>query len=225
MLAKRSQELEILDGPTDSYTQAEYSACMKKLFQVNCWFGFFRDLKKILAKQPQNVSVLDVGCGSGLCLIHLKKAFPQMRMIGIDISHQAITLANELAKERGIEDIIFQTHTIDTFIAENADVIISTLVCHHIDDQGLVSFFKKIYQHADRLIVIHDLHRHSLSYFLYKLLSPMLFRNKLITHDGLISIKRGFKKQELQALLAQANITQYTLTWKFPFRWQLLITK
>ena len=72
-------------------------------------------------------------------------------------------------------------------------------------------------------MIIHDLHRHYVAYWFYKLFSPILFRNRLITHDGLISIKRGFTRKEWHSALNKAGLTNYTLKWCFPFRWQLIL--
>ena len=45
------------------------------------------------------------------------------------------------------------------------------------------------------------------------------------THDGLISIRRGFTYVEWQLLLQRAGIQNYRLKWCFPFRLQLMLLK
>lgn len=231
MFTKRSQKKELLDMGSDYYTQDEYVECLKKLFLVNKLLGFFHSTKKILKKFSEKSSLLDIGCGGGLFLLHLSKKFPQMRMLGIDISAEAIKDAEQSLK------LWHKTHlgTYVSFklqeqpqlnISENSyDIILTTLVCHHLSDDDLIIFLQQMYIAASKTVIINDLHRHWLAYYLYGLISPILFRNRLITHDGLISIQRGFTRIEWKVLLKRAGIHKYTLKWCFPFRWELLLWK
>jgi len=228
---KRSKEKELLDLGPGFYTEEEYSQCLKLLFKVNKILGFFRHTVKILQKFPKNTSVVDVGCGGGLFLLHLSKHYPDMQLMGIDISEEAICLAqNELQQWQQHKANInvefqLQQQTEFTMLPDSVDIVLMTLVCHHIDDNELVSFLEKAHNAARKAIIINDLHRHTLAYWFYKILSPVLFRNRLITHDGLISIQRSFTRSELHFLIKQANITNYRIKWHFPFRWNILILK
>ena len=49
------------------------------------------------------ISVLDIGTGSGCIAIALKKAHPEWQVTGIDISEEAIEVARENAKRNGVE--------------------------------------------------------------------------------------------------------------------------
>jgi hypothetical protein len=44
-----------------------------------------------------------------------------------------------------------------------------------------------------------------------------------VKHDAPLSVLRGFKKYEWKAMLAQAEIKQYSLKNKWAFRHQLII--
>jgi 2-polyprenyl-3-methyl-5-hydroxy-6-metoxy-1,4-benzoquinol methylase len=227
MLAQRSLEKEILDGGPENYTQTEYQECMKKLFLVNQLFGFFSATKRLLKKYSSSSSLLDVGCGSGLFLINLKKYFPKMNMTGIDISADAIQLSKSEQAKQANQTIHFQLREEKNlrFNDQSFDIVLATLVCHHLQDDELVIFLQEAIQLANKAVILNDLHRHPIAHALYKMTSPILFRNKLITHDGLISIRRGFTLAELKKLLQKAAITNYKITWGFPFRWQIVIQK
>lgn len=231
MLQHRSQEKELLDLGADHYTSKEYEHCMRMLFRVNQLFGYFYSTVKILKSLPKKITLLDIGCGGGLFLLHLSQYFPSMQFKGIDISTEAINLANKdlltWKKSREIHNVSFQLQDQSNLaLVENSvDVVLTTLVCHHLSDDELIDFLKNTLNGSRIMVIIHDLHRHIMAQWLFACLSPLLFRNRLITHDGLISIRRGFIRSEWQTLLKKAGIHHYKLTWCFPFRWRLILCK
>jgi len=61
-------------------------------------------VKKLLASaQKKRLSVLDVGTGSGCIAIVLKEKLPECRLTAIDVSHEAIAVAQENAKKFGCD--------------------------------------------------------------------------------------------------------------------------
>ena len=231
MLQQRSQEKELLDLGPDHYTTEEYEDCMRMLFRVNKLFGYFYSTVQILKYLPKKSTLLDLGCGGGLFLLHLSRSFPAMQFKGVDISSEAIILANkelQIWKKKYLtNNVSFDLQVKSDFeLAENSvDVILTTLVCHHLSDDELIDFLKNSLKGSRRMVIIHDLHRHIIAQWLFGFLSPLLFRNRLITHDGLISIRRGFVRSEWQVLLKKAGIHNYELKWCFPFRWRLILQK
>lgn len=231
MLKKRSQEKELIDLGPEYYTHDEYVQCLKKLFFINKFLGFFRSTVNILKKFPQHATLLDVGCGGGLFILNLSQSFPNMKMHGIDISQKAIEDAQQSLhtwkKSNPSLNVYFQLQQQNQLdITKNSfDIILVTLVCHHIEDDDLVIFLRQLHFVAKQAVIINDLHRHQLSYIFYKLLCPLFFKNRLIIHDGLISIRRGFIRSEWKLLLQKAGINTYELKWRFPFRWQLILRK
>ncbi len=231
MLAVRSKERELIDLGPEFYTPEEYQDCLKKLFKVSQYLGFLKSSVQALTRFPADASVIDVGCGGGLFLLTLSQYFPKMRLLGIDVSTAAITSA-ELAKDEWKKkhpsiQVEFQLQPAMTLnLAKNSvDIVLTTLVCHHMDDEDLIGFLQNAHQAARCAVIINDLHRHPIAYGFYKLFSPLLFRNRLITHDGLISIKRSFTRADLKRILSLANIAFYKITWCFPFRWQVILWK
>jgi 2-polyprenyl-3-methyl-5-hydroxy-6-metoxy-1,4-benzoquinol methylase len=229
MLKQRSLEREILDLGPNYYTVDEYRDCMEKLFRIDQFFGFFDDTVSLLKKMPESASLIDFGCGGGLFLLHLHAVFPNMRLLGVDIVPEAIQLANALKKKwlnhaEDSHNINFQLEKAPIrFSKKSVDVILATLVCHHLNNAELVFFLQQAQSTARKMIILNDLHRHLWSCWGYALLCPLLFRNRIAIHDGLISIKRGFIRSEWQSLLQQAGIKNYQINWRFPFRWQIII--
>jgi 2-polyprenyl-3-methyl-5-hydroxy-6-metoxy-1,4-benzoquinol methylase len=231
MFTKRSIEQELMDLGPDYFTPDEYKKCLQDLYKVNKYLGIFASTVKILKRIASNASLIDIGCGGGSFLLHLSTQFPQMQMLGVDIAAEAIgeakTALASWKHSAQVQNVSFNLQDKgDLELPQNSyDVVLTTLVCHHLKDAELVEFLRSAYQSARQLVLIHDLQRSYLAQCLYALISPLMFRNKMLTHDGLISIRRGFKRNELQLLLQKARITNYQLKWAFPFRWELLIWK
>jgi 2-polyprenyl-3-methyl-5-hydroxy-6-metoxy-1,4-benzoquinol methylase len=222
----RSKEKEWMDLGASFYTAQEYADCLRILFRVNRMLGFFKSTIKILKQFPNDSSLIDVGCGGGLFLLNLSKYFPQMKLTGIDVSEAAIEIAKRQAKNNQDNPAFqLQPQMEPNLSKDSVDIVLVTLVCHHMDDEDLPGFLQNAWQAARKAVIINDLHRHVLAYSVYKMISPLLFRNRLITHDGLISIQRSFKRDELKNILKRANITHYEIKWGFPFRWRVILWK
>lgn len=221
---QRSYEKELIDLGEPFYTPDEYNDCLEKLGAVGRLLGGDRATLKGFSKlKPE--SILDVGCGGGFTAELLSKKYKQSKVSGIDMSEKAIefchkrhsdshphntNLSFEYKKNKGIDAD-----------KNSVDVVTSTLVCHHMNDDELVEFLQQARHVAKKEVIINDLHRHPVAYFFYFLMAPVLFRNRLIIQDGLLSIKRGFIRSEWENYLADAGISQqdYKISWYFPFRY------
>ncbi|KTC90325.1 methyltransferase domain-containing protein [Fluoribacter dumoffii] len=227
----RSKEKEIIDLGPNFYTPHEYVQSLKKLFKINQWMGIFKNTVNLLKLYPPTSIVMDVGCGGGLFLLNLSKYYSKMHMIGVDISAEAVALAeNELQEWRQQNketSIVFKVqHQPELEMAANSvDIILLNLVCHHLDDEELIALLIKSHEISRKAIIINDLHRNSIAYLFYKIISPLLFNNRLITHDGLLSIQKSFTRKELKYFLEKACIKNYQIKWHFPFWWSILIRK
>jgi 2-polyprenyl-3-methyl-5-hydroxy-6-metoxy-1,4-benzoquinol methylase len=186
-------------------------------------FSAFDQLKTL----PQ--SILDVGCGGGLFTKSLAQKYPAAKVTGIEISKEAIQFAQKHAVSPSLTNLnfILQDTPQMNFAPNSVDVITTTLVCHHLTDEELILFLKDAYRIAAKAIIINDLHRHPLASLSYRCVTPFLFRNRMIMHDGLISIQRGFKRHEWVKLITAARIPleHCSISWHWAFRWIVRITK
>jgi 2-polyprenyl-3-methyl-5-hydroxy-6-metoxy-1,4-benzoquinol methylase len=138
------------------------------------------------------------------------------KLIGIDANPTAIEYANELSLE--YEELTFETQDIfsDDFKKREFDVVLATLFFHHFKEPALVSFLKNTLQQTKIGIVVNDLHRHKLAYYLFMLLS-IFISNKMIIEDGLTSVLRGFKRKDLVEMSEKINLKP-EISWKWAFR-------
>jgi ubiquinone/menaquinone biosynthesis C-methylase UbiE len=61
-------------------------------------------------KLADGIDVVDVGCGTGLAMMHLAERFPNSRFTGIDFSVEAISNARGIAEKRGLRNVKFEVH-------------------------------------------------------------------------------------------------------------------
>lgn len=228
MYDKRSHELEWMDLGKEYYTPSQYRDCLYQLDRIGRFLGgdaaTFWALKQ-LSHPPQ--SILDVGCGGGLFTLRLAKHYPQAQVMGVDISEEAITFAKERLNEEQppLKNVEFHIHSPKLDERKCFDVVMATLVCHHLSDQKLVSFIQQACKMAKQTVIFNDLHRHPLAALGFAAMVPFLFPNRMIWHDGLLSIRRSLTRHDWINVLKAAKIDEscYTLTWHWAFRWIVMI--
>ncbi len=219
MWNKRSTEPEIIDLGPEHYTIEEYNDCLVKLGQIGRWLGgdmaTISTFKK-MERPPK--SILDVGCGGGIFATKLAQLYPEAKIVGIDLNPLAIKFANDrlsLMKDRP-KNVSFEVSKQAELNEpeKSYDVVLSTLVCHHLNDNAIVDFFSRACKVAKDRVIINDLQRSRVAYSLFAMSSPLLFRNRLIQHDGLLSIQKAFTRSELEAYLFKIGKTpsQYKIS-------------
>lgn len=62
----------------------------------------------MVKKLNDGISVCDVGCAEGIALILMAEAFPKSRFLGIDISGTVLEKGKSMAKEKNLQNILFQ---------------------------------------------------------------------------------------------------------------------
>lgn len=215
---KRLDAVEIMDLGPNYYSQEEYWECLDQLDQIGRYLGGDRaTLKGFKHFNPQ--TIVDVGCGGGKFTERLSLRFPYSKVTGIDLSSDAISYT------KPTENLSFEVGTLDG--KKSYDIVTSTLVCHHMTDQQLIQFLKDAYSVAKQGIILNDLHRHPLAWLSFFAVSRCFFRNRLVMHDGLISIRRSFVRKDWFEYLQKAGIPREmcSLKWCFPFRWIVVVKK
>ena len=175
----------------------------------------------------KEVTIVDVGCGNGDMLRTLsnfgQKHDLRLKLIGIDANNFTIQHARNLSS--AYANINYRCEDIfeESFQQLNYDLVLCTLTLHHFKDSEIVSLLKVFQQNARLGIVINDLQRSAVSYRLFQALCFVFRLNDMSREDGLVSILRGFKKNELTAFSKQLHFKKYTIQWKWAFRYQWII--
>jgi len=117
--------------------------------------------------------------------------------------------------------VYFKTEDIfsEAFQRRKFDVILATLFLHHFKEAQLIPFLSNSLQQTKIGVLVNDLHRHKLAYYLFLLLS-LFIKNKMIIEDGLTSVLRSFKRKDLEEISEKINAnTQISWKWAFRFLW------
>ena len=168
-----------------------------------------------------------MGCGHGDILRDIakfgKKNKYSFKLVGIDANIAAINYARELSKDH--PEIYFKSIDVfsEDFKMESYDVVLCTLFLHHFKNKELVSFLKTTIQKATIGVVVNDLHRHKLAYYLFKLIG-IFVKNKTFKKDGLTSVLRAFKRKDLEYISSQIKV-HFSIQWKWPFRYLWIMRK
>jgi len=229
--SKRSEGIEIMDNLQCSGEVVDQT--LRELEVINTWLGgnqvTMNGLEKLLTSIPasKEITIVDVGCGGGdmLRLIDqwAKKKNKKVKLIGIDANPNIIAFAKNNLKDS--PHIEFKA--IDIFLPEfqsiHCDIVIGTLFFHHFDQTQLSTFFGELKKQVRIGIVINDIHRHPLAYYSIKILTSLFSKSAMVKFDAPLSVLRAFTKNELKEILDGATIKNYTIQWKWAFRWQAII--
>ncbi|PKP15856.1 MAG: peptide chain release factor N(5)-glutamine methyltransferase [Bacteroidetes bacterium HGW-Bacteroidetes-23] len=83
-------------------------------------------LEEIKKQNKFNSTIVDIGTGSGCIPISLKKNLPESTVFGIDVSAEALKVANENAKTNEVDVHFMQKNILETSDLQNQfDVIVS----------------------------------------------------------------------------------------------------
>ncbi len=231
--SERSKQKEILDD--FDLRGRELKENFDDLDRVNTLLGGYKitleGIDRILSSGcfAQPVSIIDIGCGNGSMLREVAKMGKQkgikMRLTGVDANKHAI----EIAKEESTEypGIHFEVRDVTSpdFRAERVDIVLCTLTLHHFNDQEIINLMT-IFSTITRMgIVINDLHRSRIAYYLFEIFSRIFIQNDISRKDGLTSILRSFKKQELRWYGRDLPVREQFISWKWAFRYQWVLLK
>lgn len=180
----------------------------------------------IKAKPGQEIiRIIDIGCGNGDMLRTLaeyaKKNKLNLELKGIDANNFTIEHAKNLSAKYG--NITYECKDIFKDKNDECDIMLCTLTLHHFNDEEVLYLLAQYKRLAKLGIVINDLNRNALAYYLFKALCFVFKLNDMSREDGLISILRGFKKADLLAYSTALDLKFFSIKWKWAFRYQWII--
>jgi len=227
----RSQEEEIMDDLDMSGDILIDS--LDKIATINQWLGGNRltlaAVENLFDKIDTSIeiSIVDLGCGNGDMLRALadagQKTGRKYKLLGIDANQATIDYAIELSKDyKNIEYLKLNVLS-DEFKTIEYDVALCTLFLHHFEDETAIHLLDSLYQKSKIGVIVNDLHRHPMAYFLFSLIT-LFVKNKMMKEDGKLSIRKGFKRKDFEEF-AKIIKAKSSIKWKWAFRYQWIMYK
>jgi SAM-dependent methyltransferase len=222
---RRSTESEWLDGA--DLNPAELAAVLRDLARFNGAMLGHRPVLSWLARavegapKGETLTLVDVGCGYGDLLRAIRRWADRrgvpMRLIGLDLGRATIAIAE--AATDVADDIEYRVADVFAFRPDMPiDFVVSSLLTHHFSDAMIVTFLRWMEASARRGWFIYDLQRHALPYHFIGFAGRLMRLNRIVVHDGRISVGRSLTKGEWNARLAEAGLTEAAQVRWFLYR-------
>lgn len=216
---------EIMDD--HDFKGKELDTLLTDLKRVNHILGGNRALQSGLSELLKDIRptkplrIIDVGCGDGeslrVCAKWLRDSGRDFQLLGLDANPNIL----EVARERSVaytEITYAQTDVLsEEFYKHSGDIVIYSLFLHHFENEEIRRILRIGLENAKIGLVISDLERSYWAFMLFRIFGRLFVRTQTAYHDGLVSVCRGFKKNELLELATLPAGTP-EITWKWAFR-------
>lgn len=208
-MGKRVSPRELPEWMDGECTYEEFRDCLRSLRRVNRWFLGYRPTLAWLEQLPLNAErplhIVDVGCGGGDLLREIAAWSRQrgmaLQLTGIDLNPYAIRAAKEATPTQ--LGISWVTGDALAFRSElQVDVIVSSLMTHHLEDEEIVRFLRWMENTARLGWFINDLERSEVCYRTFS----WIRWHSMVRHDGPVSFRRAFRVEDWRRLLTKAAI-------------------
>jgi SAM-dependent methyltransferase len=220
-LAVRRRATELMDGdlPEDVYRQV-----LSDLARVNTLTLARRPTLAFLGRATKglgSIRLLDVGFGYGDMLRRIarwcERRGLKAELVGVDLNPGSAAIARAATAPGAPID--YRTGDYAAFEDEPWDVVVSSLVAHHMEDAELVAFLRFMDRVARRGWFVNDLFRHPVAYVGFPVLARLGGFHPIVRLDGQTSIARAFRPADWRALLDAAAIRPGARVFRsFPFR-------
>ena len=202
--SSRYQGKEIMDGP--EIVPGSFEKAYEDIHRCNVLLGghkaSFKEVKRlIISNKKKSYTIWDLGSGDGSTLRFLQKKlsshFSNLDYHGFDLSELSVELAKR--KSGSFPNIFFHHQDIlQMGSSEKPDIIICNLTLHHFTNEDAEDLLISLSKLAKIGVVVNDLERHPMAYYLFKLFSIFFIKTSIARNDGLTSIRRSFRLSEFQ---------------------------
>ena len=219
-LSRRASPKELPEWMDGDCSYEDYRDCLRSLRSVNRWLLGYRPtlawLERLPRGLPDPVHILDVGSGGGDLLrqiaIWAQKRGIAVQLTGIDLNPYAARAAAESTpKEFEIEWV---TGDAMSYRPENkVDIVVSSLTAHHLEDDEIAALLRWMETTVQIGWFINDLERDKWSYRLF----GWVRWHPMVRHDGPVSFRRAFRREDWVHLLAATQVPTEEVTLE---RWR-----
>lgn len=230
--SRRSHEPEIMDD-LDCSGEVVLQT-LRELDFINRWLGgngvTMTGVKELLSQTgnpPATLTIADLGCGSGDMLRQLAKYGRAkgitMQLKGVDANPHIVAHAREHCRDYPEISIESVNVLSEDFLGREFDIITGTLFFHHFDDATLRMLLARLVRQVRIGLLINDIHRHPLAFHSIRLLTRFFSSSSMVRYDAPLSVRRAFTRRDWVGLFDSAGIKAYQISWKWAFRWKILL--
>ena len=228
--SKRSYLAELLDAP--GIPALDLNRNLYEIEQINKLLGGYeptlKGIQYFLEKYPvrdEPLRILDVGCGGGDTLrkIALWAQYQNLdvELYGVDLLDTAIAYAKN---QKSALPIHYKVSDFREFKADQPfHLAISSLFCHHLDEETLVSVLKSQLKMTQWGVIVNDLQRHPIAYWSIKWLTALFSKSYLVKNDAALSVLKAFKEDDWQEILRNIGVDANQIQWIWAFRYLVII--
>lgn len=222
----RSDEPELMDDPTSDpillwRTLDHFQRINLFLSRTHVLFNrlFFKDMQR---RKKSTFTLLDIGAGGGdIAIGWLKKCISQsinIKITCIDSDPRVITYARKACAPYKDIEVIEKDLLALAKEELSYDYVFANNFLHHFTTDRIPAILTQISKMAKRGFLLCDIERNGHAYCYYSILSRLIFSKSFAFHDGRLSIKKGFTKEELRHLFHSAKIDSFKVGSMFPWR-------
>ena len=189
------------------------------------WKEILRHARANSGERP--LTILDIAAGGGDLAIRLARLAHQngvsVTIDGCDISLTALDFATEQAAAANCDNIrFFQCDALrQPFPQPEYDVVMCSLFLHHLNETDAILLLRRMKTAATQLVLVDDLRRTRLGYWLAWLGCRILTRCQIVRADGPMSVEGAFTSSEALAIAAKAGLPHAALQHHWPQRFTM----
>ena len=214
-LARRVSPRELPELMDGDCSYEEFRDCLRSLQRVNRWLLGYRPTLAWLERLPRGlrdpIHILDVGSGGGDLLRQIarwaRRRGIAVQLTGVDLNPYAARAAAESTSKE--YEITWVTGDAMSYRPEmKIDVVVSSLTAHHLENDQIVALLRWMEATAQIGWFINDLERAEWSYRMF----GWVPWHPIVRHDGPVSFKRAFRREDWLRLLALAQAPREAVT-------------
>jgi SAM-dependent methyltransferase len=213
-LRRRHPGSEFLDG--DSLDPDDLRVNLREMAMLNRLPGGIRASVGAIERALNGTSparVLDVGTGAGDLPYALLTGRRRGRVQVVASDLRREVLAHARRRLRNLRDAdLLEADARRLPLSDGAvDVAHASLVLHHFEPTDAMTALREMRRVAREAVVVNDLRRGPLAFAMTALTVLALSRGRYTRHDGVLSARRAYTLDELDALADEAGLR---LAWR-----------
>jgi SAM-dependent methyltransferase len=218
-----SSAQELMDVETGE--SAELEGCLAELARVNRWLGGWRTTLAHLGSLLEHtgrrsVSVLDVAAGGGDMPAAMRDwAARRGWELGFTLLDRHPLVVRAALHGGGTEARAVRGDALRLPFRDGSfDLCVTSLFFHHLEPDQAERALVEMRRVARTGVLVNDLVRDRLAWGWIVLLTRLFSKNRLVRHDGPLSVLRAYRPEDFASLAARAGLASWDVRRHFPYR-------